>query len=78
MIMRPGGGGGGPATAEQFFYAGKQLEVVKSIKYLGITFSQLSKAHGFACCAEELAACRCLGQANDTLFALLCFEIPTW
>ena len=56
MIMRPGGGGGGPATAEQFFYAGKQLEVVKSIKYLGLTFPQLSKAHGFAGCAEELAA----------------------
>ena len=55
VIMRPGGGGGGPAAAEQFFYAGLRLEVVKSIKYLGLTFSQLSKALGFACCAEELA-----------------------
>ena len=55
MIMRPGGGGGKPAAAEKFFYAGKPLDVVPSIKYLGLTFSQLSKAHGFACCAEELA-----------------------
>lgn len=55
MIMRPGGGGGGPAAAERFFYAGRQLDVVKSIKYLGLTFSQLSKAWGFSCCADELA-----------------------
>lgn len=56
VIMRPGGGSGGRLAAnEKFFYAGQQLEVVSSIKYLGLTFSQLSKAHGFACCAEELA-----------------------
>jgi hypothetical protein len=55
MIMRPGGGGGRPAKGENFFYAGQPLEVVTSIKYLGLAFSQLSKAHGFACCAEELA-----------------------
>ena len=56
MIMRPGGGGGARlAKHEAFFYAGQQLEVVKAIKYLGLTFSQLSKAHGFACCADELA-----------------------
>ena len=56
MIMRPGGGSGGKlAKHEAFFYAGQKLEVVKSIKYLGLSFGQLSKAHGFACCAEELA-----------------------
>ena len=55
MIMRPGGGGGRPAKGEKFSYAGQPLEVVDSVKYLGLTFSQLSKAHGFACCAEELA-----------------------
>ena len=55
MIMRPGGGGGRPAKGEKFFYAGQPLEVVTSIKYLGLTFSQLSRAHGFAYCAEELA-----------------------
>jgi len=56
MILRPGGGGGKPAQGEKFFYAGRPLEVVKSVKYLGLTFAQLSKAHGFACCAQELAA----------------------
>ena len=56
MIMRPGGGSGGKlAGNERFFYAGQQLEVVKGIKYLGLTFTQLSKARGFACCADELA-----------------------
>ena len=56
MIMRPGGGSGGRlAAAEVFCYGGQRLEVVKTIKYLGLTFAQLSKAHGFACCAEELA-----------------------
>lgn len=56
MIMRPGGGSGGKLAArEAFFYAGQQLEVVKTIKYLGLTFAQLSKSQGFACCAEELA-----------------------
>jgi len=49
VIMRPGGGSGGRlAAGEKFFYVGQQLEVVSSIKYLGLTFSQLSKAHGFA------------------------------
>lgn len=38
-----------------FCYGGQRLEVVKTIKYLGLTFAQLSKVHGFACCAEELA-----------------------
>ena len=58
MIMRPGGGGGNGqlAAGETFTYAGEQLEVVKTSKYLGLTFAQLSKTHGFSCCAEELAA----------------------
>ena len=56
MIMRPGGGSGGRLAADEVFcYGGKRLEVVKTIKYLGLTFAQLSKAHGFACCAEELS-----------------------
>ncbi len=56
MIMRPGGGSGGRlAATEVFCYGEQRLEVVKTIKYLGLTFAQLSKAHGFACCAEELA-----------------------
>jgi hypothetical protein len=56
MIMRPGGGSGGRLAADEVFsYAGKPLEVVKATKYLGLTFAQLSKRHGFACCAEELA-----------------------
>ena len=58
MIMRPGGGGGCSrlAAGEVFSYAGQPLEVVPATKYLGLTFAQLSKRHGFACCAEELAA----------------------
>ena len=56
MIMRPGGGSGGRLAADEVFsYAGKPLQVVKATKYLGLTFAQLSKRHGFACCAEELA-----------------------
>ena len=56
MIMRPGGGSGGRLAADETFtYAGQPLEVVKATKYLGLTFSQLSKRHGFTCCAEELA-----------------------
>jgi hypothetical protein len=31
------------------------LAVVKKVKYLGLTFSQLSKSLGFSCCADELA-----------------------
>ena len=56
MIMRPGGGSGGRLAADEAFqYAGRPLEVVKATKYLGLTFAQLSKRHGFTCCAEELA-----------------------
>jgi hypothetical protein len=56
MIMRPGGGSGGRLAADEAFtYAGQTLEVVKATKYLGLTFSQLSKRYGFTCCAEELA-----------------------
>jgi hypothetical protein len=56
MILRPGGGGGaGHAAGEQFFYAGEPLEVVAAVKYLGLTFAQLSKSSGFACCGDELA-----------------------
>ncbi|MGV2337609.1 MAG UNVERIFIED_CONTAM: hypothetical protein LVR18_27195 [Planctomycetaceae bacterium] len=39
----------------RLFYAGLRLEVVKTIKYLGLTFAQLSKARGFECCADMLA-----------------------
>jgi hypothetical protein len=56
MILRPGGGSSSKlAAGEVFTYAGSQLEVVSSIKYLGLTFSQLSKQHGFASCADVLA-----------------------
>ncbi|KAI3427296.1 hypothetical protein D9Q98_007227 [Chlorella vulgaris] len=57
MIMRPGGGSGnGKLAAGEFFeYAGLPLEVASSTKYLGLTFSQLSKQHGFASCADVLA-----------------------
>ena len=56
MILRKGGGSGGKLAAdEQFFYAGQELEVVKKVKYLGLTFSQLSKSLGFSSCADELA-----------------------
>jgi hypothetical protein len=56
MILRKGGGSGGQLAAdEQFFYAGQKLDVVKKVKYLGLTFSQLSKSLGFSCCADELA-----------------------
>ncbi|KAL4856937.1 U3 small nucleolar RNA-associated protein 18 [Chlorella vulgaris] len=57
MIMRPGGGSGNGklAAGESFAYAGLPLEVASSTKYLGLTFSQLSKQHGFASCADVLA-----------------------
>ena len=55
MILRPGGGNGRPAADETFTYAGTPLSVVSSTKYLGLTFSQLSKQHGFASCADVLA-----------------------
>lgn len=55
MILRPGGGRGKPAAGESFAYAGQPLEAVNSIKYLGLTFSQLSKQRGFASCADVLA-----------------------
>jgi hypothetical protein len=55
MIMRPGGGNGKLAAGESFSYAGRPLEVVGSVKYLGLTFSQLSKQRGFASCADVLA-----------------------
>lgn len=56
MILRPGGGSSGRlAAGEAFTYAGRPLTVVSSTKYLGLTFSQLSKARGFASCADVLA-----------------------
>jgi len=57
MIMRPGGGGGNGklAAGETFTYAGRALEVVPHTKYLGLTFSQLSKKTGFSNCADVLA-----------------------
>ena len=57
MIMRPGGGSGNGklAAGETFTYAGRALEVVPHTKYLGLTFSQLSKKTGFSSCADVLA-----------------------
>lgn len=57
MILRPGGGGGNGrlAAGEAFTYAARPLEVASSTKYLGLTFSQLSKQRGFAGCADVLA-----------------------
>ena len=56
MILRPGGGGSSRlAAGEAFYYAGQQLVVDKGIKYLGLSFAQLSKRSGFSCCAEALA-----------------------
>jgi len=57
MILRPGGGGGNGrlAAGEAFSYAGQPITVVSSVKYLGLTFSQLSKQRGFASCADVLA-----------------------
>lgn len=57
MVFKPGGGGGGvTAASDRFSYAGHQLETARSVKYLGLTFAQLSKQHGFARGADELAA----------------------
>ena len=66
MILRPGGGGGNGrlAAGEAFSYAGQPLEVVSSVKYLGLTFSQLSKKRGFASCADVLA-----GAGRQAMFA---------
>lgn len=55
MILRPGGGSGRAAADDSFSYAGRPLEVVNSLKYLGLTFAQLSKQRGFAGCADVLA-----------------------
>ncbi|KAL4440102.1 hypothetical protein ABPG75_003103 [Micractinium tetrahymenae] len=57
MILRPGGGAGNGrlAAGEAFTYAGRPIEVVSSVKYLGLTFAQLSKKRGFAGCADVLA-----------------------
>lgn len=56
MILRPGGGSGSRlAASDTFTYAGRPLIVVTSTKYLGLTFSQLSKKRGFAACADVLA-----------------------
>ena len=66
MIFRPGGGGSAKlAAGEAFTYAGRQLEVVKHVKYLGLTFAQLSKRHGFSCCADTLAK-----AGKQALFAM--------
>ena len=57
MILRPGGGGSAArlAAGESFEYAGQALQVVDSCKYLGLTFTQLTKKRGFASCADRLA-----------------------
>jgi hypothetical protein len=57
MIMRPGGGSGNGrlAAGEAWSYVGRPLEVVRTVKYLRLTFSQLSKQSGFAGCADVLA-----------------------
>ncbi len=55
MVLRPGGGSGKPAAGETFTYAGKPLDAVRSVKYLGLTLSQLSKGRGWGSCADVLA-----------------------
>jgi hypothetical protein len=67
MILRPGGGNGSGrlAAGEAFTYAGRPLEVVSRTKYLGLTFSQLSKKHGFGSCADFLAQ-----AGQQALFAM--------
>ena len=56
MIFRPGGGTAAKVAAgESFSYAGRPLDVVRSTKYLGLTFSQLSKRLGFSRSADKLA-----------------------
>ncbi len=56
LIMRPGGGSSGRLAAdESFSYAGQPLQVAAASKYLGLTFSQLSRVHGLTCCADALA-----------------------
>jgi hypothetical protein len=67
MILRPGGGAGNGrlAAGEAFSYAGRPLDVASSTKYLGLTFSQLSKQRGFAGCADLLAK-----AGRQALFAM--------
>ena len=55
IILRPGGRTSRLAAGESFTYAGERLEAVSSVKYLGLTLSQLSKARGFASCTDALA-----------------------
>jgi hypothetical protein len=68
MIMPPGGGRGGRrAATEVFCYGGQRQDMVKTIKYLGLTFAQQCKAHGFTCCAwswPRLAGAPCLPCAS--------------
>lgn len=66
MVIRPGGGSSGRlAAGESFSYAGRSLDVVASTKYLGLTFSQLSKQRGYAGCADVLAR-----AGRQALFAM--------
>ena len=66
MIFRPGGGSGGKVAAgDAFSYAGRPLEVVRSTKYLGLTFAQLSRQHGFSSSADVLAT-----AGRQALFAM--------
>ena len=55
MILRPGGCKSKLAKDEVFTYAARPLKVASSVKYLGLTFSQLSKQRGFAGCGDVLA-----------------------
>lgn len=66
MILRPGGRGSKRVAADECFtYAEQPLETVASTKYLGLTFAQLSKARGFAGCADVLA-----GAGRQAMFAM--------
>ena len=57
MVFKPGGGAGGKtAAADRFSYAGRPLETARSVKYLGLTFGQLSPKRGLASAADMLAA----------------------
>ena len=59
MILRPGGRGrkrqAEGCGEEAFTYAGLPLEQVSSLKYLGLTFAQLSPQLGYAACADVMA-----------------------
>jgi hypothetical protein len=63
MILRPGGRGrkrqAEGCGEETFTYAGLPLEQVSSLKYLGLTFAQLSPQLGYAACADVMADAGC-------------------